>query len=694
VYVSSTYDGLSKILKIVMKKVLLLLVALTPMFVAAQSRNLASQLSKARQPASTIMVNGSKIKMMALTGAETTVANSGKSLRTAANNTPHGLDVGNTSYDLQTNAAVARRHYVYDPSGNNNLTTLWTMAQTTGPTFSDRGTGYNHYQGSSYGPFPSSRIEAERTGWPMGVRLPSGEELIVSHDPATGSERLRFYKNTGLGSTSFAQFPTNISSSRAIWPRMASSGDNIYVITNHQDTGFQHPTSKVKIPTFYSRSTDAGATWTNDHIQLPGYDTSRYVNGGGDTYSIDAKDNIVAIVLGGYYDDVAMWKSTDYGVTFTKTLVDSFPLAGFYNMNNRTSDIYLNNDPSTPGQDGIPDTLPFNDGSVDVLIDNNNMVHVFFGLSRGVKPGISSDSAYFFPGTNGLVHWTEANPNVFNLIGYSDDCDGDGVLNITDGTVDGGVASQGGRYRLSGLSSMPSAGIDASGNIYCVYTAVNELDITNPNIPTYNGIDQNFRDIHVNFSTDGGLTWAAEPQNITNDQLGTFNGNEEVYASISRNIGSTLEISYQFDTEPGTELQNGDDAGLNHIIAVSVTVNEILNNTFENACGKSTAQTALRGPFDTDVSSNKLLDNAFGTIVYPNPTLGITTFNFELNNGGTTEILVSNLMGQTVFTVANGNFNAGFNEVKADFSSLSSGLYLYTIRAEGKSFTGRLVVNK
>lgn len=674
-----------------MKKVLLLLVALTPLFAAAQSHKKATL---AKQPVRSVAVNGSKIKMMALNGSEAVGSVSGATLRTSALNSAHGVQAGTSSYDLQTNASVSRRNYVYNPANNDSLTTLWTFAQTTNP-WNDRGTGYNHFVGGTTGTFgapPTARTESQRTGWPSAVRMNDGSELIVSHDPATGSERLRFYKNTGVGSTSFTEVPTTISSSRAIWPRMASSGDNLYIMNNHQDTAYMDPNSKVKIPAFFSRSTNAGSTWVDDHIQLPGYDTTRYVNGGGDTYAIDAKDNYVAIVLGGYFDDVALWKSSDYGVTWTKTLVDSFPLAGHYNMNNRTSDVYdaLGN----PGQDGVIDTLEFNDGSVEVLIDNNNMVHVFYGLSRGVKPAASADSAFFFPGTNGIVHWTEANPTALSLVGFVDDCDGDGFLNITEGSTEGTATGQGGRYRLSGLASMPSAAIDASGNIYCIYTAVNELDSTNANIPTYNGIDQNFRDVHVVFSTDGGLTWSV-PQNITNDKLGTFNGNEEVFASIARNVGSSLEIAFQWDTEPGTELQNGDDPGLNQIIAASVPVSDILSNAFEGPCGKSTAMNALSGPFASATSTDALVNvNTFGTVVYPNPSNGVANFRFELSNGGKTTVSVSNLMGQTVYNVASNDFNAGVNEVKADLSNLSAGLYVYTITAEGKSFSGRLIINK
>jgi hypothetical protein len=674
----------------VMKKVLLLLVAIFPVLASAQS---AKFRYMPQQPSASTMVNGSKIKIMAFKGTEAgqQAPVNGSTLRTASTN--HGVLAGYSTYDLQTNAGVARRHFVHDAVNNQNITTVWTMSNSSNP-WNDRGTGYNYFAGGTsgvYGAAPTGRIETQRTGWPCIAKLTDGSELVVSHDPAQGSERLRFYKNTTAGSPTFTEMPTTISSSRAIWPRMAASGSNIYVVNNHQDTGYTHPTSQVKIPVFFSRSTDGGATWADDHIQLPGYDTTRYINGGGDTYAIDAKDNFVAVVLGGYFDDVALWKSSDFGATWTKTLIDSFPLAGFYNMNNRTSDVYLNNDPATPGQDGIPDTLFFNDGSVDVLIDDNNVVHVFYGLSRGVKPAVSADSAFFFPATNGVVHWTESNPTSLTVIGGAEDCDGDGFLNIVEHTTEGSATGLGGRYRLSGLASMPSAGIDAAGNLFCIYTAINELDTTDG---TFNGMFQNYRDVHVVFSTDGGATWSTA-QNITNDQAGTFNANEEVFASMARNVGSSIEITYQWDTEPGTELQNGDDPGLNEIRAVSVPTTSIINNAFEGACGKSSAMTALSGPFGAvaPISVASMVDE-FNTVVYPNPSSGVVNFNFELSAAGKTEIVISNLMGQAVYTVAAGEFTAGQHEVRAELGSLSSGLYLYTVRSEGKSFSGRLMIQK
>ena len=68
--------------------------------------------------------------------------------------------IGNTWYDMQTNGAIDPRLTVY-PDGV--MAGVWIRGTTNS---NDRGTGYNYYNGTTWGPSPSSRIENDRTGWP------------------------------------------------------------------------------------------------------------------------------------------------------------------------------------------------------------------------------------------------------------------------------------------------------------------------------------------------------------------------------------------------------------------------------------------------------------------------------------------------------------------------------------------------
>ena len=211
-------------------------------------------------------------------------------------------------------------------------------------------------------------------------------------------------------------------------------------------------------------------------------------------------------------------------------------------------------------------------------------------------------------------------------------------------------------------------------------------------MPTFNGVTQNFRDILVVYSTDAGNTWST-PQNLTNNQANTYQQNEEVFASLAKNIGNTLNFAWQWDVEPGTVLQNGDDAGINSMRVGSVLVADVLSNKYVGGCGPANDY-VVQGPFTTIPVNVQAEVNTFASVVYPNPTSGILNISFELNQSTQAVISVSNLMGQELMKVSGNQFNAGVNEAKLDLSALNAGIYLYTIRAEGKSFTGRVIVSK
>jgi hypothetical protein len=66
-----------------------------------------------------------------------------------------------TLYDEQTNASMASRCYLY-PDGTVGTTATWSQVATP---FADRGAGYNYYDGTSFGPEPTARIETIRSKW-------------------------------------------------------------------------------------------------------------------------------------------------------------------------------------------------------------------------------------------------------------------------------------------------------------------------------------------------------------------------------------------------------------------------------------------------------------------------------------------------------------------------------------------------
>jgi beta propeller repeat protein len=100
---------------------------------------------------------------------------------------------------------------------------------------------------------------------------------------------------------------------------------------------------------------------------------------------------------------------------------------------------------------------------------------------------------------------------------------------------------------------------------------------------------------------------------------------------------------------------------------------------------------AILNNFTTGVSDDESLISGFTLRQnYPNPFNPATNIKFSLPVESEVTIKIFNLIGQEVSEVVNGNYAAGSHTVAIDGSSLSSGLYFYTINAVGadkKNFT-------
>jgi len=79
---------------------------------------------------------------------------------------------------------------------------------------------------------------------------------------------------------------------------------------------------------------------------------------------------------------------------------------------------------------------------------------------------------------------------------------------------------------------------------------------------------------------------------------------------------------------------------------------------------------------------------------YPNPFNPVTTIPFSLADNSHVTLKIFDLQGKVVATVLEGDFSAGQYETTFDASSLSSGIYLYRVEAEGFSKTMKLALMK
>ncbi|HET8685841.1 MAG TPA: hypothetical protein VFM18_04170, partial [Methanosarcina sp.] len=219
-----------------------------------------------------------------------------------------------TLYDKQTNASTQNRMYYY-PDGT--MAAVSTISHLV--DFSDRGTGYNYFDGTSWGPEPTERLESEQTGWPSYSPLGPNGEIIVSHTSASGLKILtRPQKGTGTWTESTLPGPAGAVD--ISWPRVVTSGPDHNIV--HIICLTYVPYQGLESALLYYRSQNGGQTWDINGEILPGMTSADYLGFSADTYSwATPVGNTIAFTVGDSWYDQFLMKSTDNGTTWTKTKI-------------------------------------------------------------------------------------------------------------------------------------------------------------------------------------------------------------------------------------------------------------------------------------------------------------------------------------------------------------------------------------
>lgn len=552
--------------------------------------------------------------------------------------------IGNSQYDLQSNAALTNRAYRHT---DGTMVYTWTMGLEAS-SFADRGAGYNYFDGSSWGDIPTERIEDERTGWPFYAPLGANGEIIVSHGPADGL-KLSTRDTKGTGDWSYSVLAGPDDAPGLTWPRVCASGDDneyLHIIANSYDPYMDQDAALI-----YNRSNDGGATWMDNNIVFPGVGSDDVDQVNADDYILESKGNTVVMVHSASWNNLIMMKSTDNGDNWEKTIVWENP----YN------NIPLNDIITT-------DTVWSPDGSLAAEIDDEGKVHLTFGLSRYLKEE-EGDSWSYFPYTDGIIYWNEdmdpfTNENQHyalnydnltddvNYIGWTPDVDGNGTIDIESTDV---LYS----YRTGGMSTQVAMQLDADGNLVVLYTVPMET--------LFSGT-HHYRHVYGRVNQDG--IWL-DPVDLTGGDLHMFD--ECIYPQMANVLpgDDSYHIFYSKDNTPGLALDEDHDWVDNAVIYIEVTPDE-LGVANENVIANTSMNT---------VSQN-----------YPNPFNGVTTVDVEVAESANLSMDVVNLVGQVVYRVDAGFVNAGSHTLQINGSSLETGVYFYNVRINDETITKKMVI--
>ena len=273
-----------------MKRITLLLLAITPWLLTSQSQK---QLTLA--PGQNIQFGPSAIGKVK---TPTTGLENAASLNESVPAAPRVLAeliAGVTTYDLQSNGSMARRLHNW---GNGEVSATWAMSRTGSEAagYADRGTGYNKTSGGAFGPYPTTRIEgpSTRTGFPAYFVTDAGEEWVFSHGGTVGNYTIH-YEHKAASATTWTGGNVPVTTPHGgLWIRACAGGadgNSIHLIYYTTPTGASFggvPIEGIDGMVKYCRSTDGGQTWDILDYTLPGISSDDYASMSADAYSIDA----------------------------------------------------------------------------------------------------------------------------------------------------------------------------------------------------------------------------------------------------------------------------------------------------------------------------------------------------------------------------------------------------------------------
>jgi hypothetical protein len=556
--------------------------------------------------------------------------------------------IGTTFYDLQSNASLSNRIHCYE---DGTIGAVWTMGLEA-TSFPDRGTGYNYFNGSTWGVQPQQRIETFRSGWPSYAPWGADGEIIVSHDFSAFDLYFNSRPQKGTGTWTQTLFEYSNGPTTLAWPRMTTSGEDHNTIHLLASTYGAYLGQTVGV--VYSRSLDGGATWDTENEVLDGMGSDYYLEINADQYIwANPVGETIAFLVASAWHDLFMMKSTDNGESWEKTVIWEHPYP-FFDWNVT-----------------ITDTFFCVDNSAGIALDNSGMAHVVFGINRVIHEAVGTGYSYY-PGVDGIGYWNEsmetfssdlnalAPPQYgyenteleenYNYIGWTQDVDGDGEITFVNTSTGFPMA-----YREMGISTMPTISISPDNWIVVIYASTTE---------TYDNFDWNYKKLWMRDKQEGG-TWGPIVH-LTEDIAHIFD--ESIYPVAYPAWDGSVHLLYNNDGAPGTALDGDHDYIENRATYMKVELYQI-------------------GIDEGKLSGIK----EESLVISPNPTEGYVKINYSINEDALVKFSIADISGKTLMEKTLGYKKAGDYSNTLDLSGLKNGIYFIHLKHGNSVITQKVI---
>lgn len=186
------------------------------------------------------------------------------------------------------------------------------------------------------------------------------------------------------------------------------------------------------------------------------------------------------------------------------------------------------------------------------------------------------------------------------------------------------------------------------------------------------------------------ITLTGDVENVRSVQLtAEFNTDVISIKSVEANLPSGWQIAH--NAQDGTlriALAGARPVGAGKLADIVLDVSEDANASFSGTAILNTS-----GEQQIGAAEVRSLPSTFTLEAnYPNPFRNSTTIVYELPKDVKVTLEVYNVLGQQVTTLVNGKQSAGRHEVNFDASGLSSGMYIYRIKAGSFTQTNQMTV--